>query len=210
VLAGGLRPDAGRGGGRIVLVSSLSGVYTTEKFPDLIAYNASKHGVVGLMEGLAVEGRPHGIWAISVSPGAVDTEMLHVANPDLHASLTPDDVARLISDLLVGAEARELARSVGECRDTRTAADLVSFMETVAAEYPTGPVHVIWDCLNIHFDGTEQRWTAFNARHDHRFVFHYTPKHASWVNQIELFFSILQRQCVRSGSFRSPWSSGRR
>jgi NAD(P)-dependent dehydrogenase (short-subunit alcohol dehydrogenase family) len=64
-----------RGGGRIVLVSSLSGVYATEKFPGLIAYNASKHGVVGLMEGLAVEGRPHGIWAISVSPGAVDTEM---------------------------------------------------------------------------------------------------------------------------------------
>src|SRR5262249_42867813 len=72
-----------RGGGRIVLVSSLSGVYATEKFPGLIAYNASKHGVVGLMEGLAVEGRPHGIWAISISPGAVDTEMLHVANPDL-------------------------------------------------------------------------------------------------------------------------------
>jgi hypothetical protein len=92
---------------------------------------------------------------------------------------------------------------VGDCRDTRTAADLVGFMETVAVEYPTGPVHVIWDCLNIHFDGAEQRWTAFNARHGHRFVFHYTPKHASWVNQVELFFSILQRQCLRSGSFRS-------
>jgi 3-oxoacyl-[acyl-carrier protein] reductase len=91
-----------RGGGRIVLVSSLSGVYATEKFPGLIASNASKHGVVGLMEGLAVEGRPHGIWAISVSPGAVDTKMLHAANPDLRASLTPDDVARLISDLLDG------------------------------------------------------------------------------------------------------------
>jgi NAD(P)-dependent dehydrogenase (short-subunit alcohol dehydrogenase family) len=83
-------------------VSSLSGVYATEKFPGLIAYNASKHGIVGLMEGLAVEGGPHGIWAIAVSPGAVDTEMLHVVNPDLRASLTPDDVARLISDLLDG------------------------------------------------------------------------------------------------------------
>ena len=99
-------------------------------------------------------------------------------------------------------------RVVGDCRATRTAADLVGFMETVAVEYPTGPVHIIWDCLNIHFDGTEQRWTAFNARHGHRFVFHYTPKHASWVNQIELFFSILQRQCVRSGAFAPPRSSG--
>src|SRR5262245_43887362 len=91
-----------RGGGRIVLVSSLSGVYATENFPGLLAYTVSKRGVVGLKVGLAIEGRLHGIWALSVSPGAVDTEMLHVANPDLRASLTPDDVTRLISDLLDG------------------------------------------------------------------------------------------------------------
>lgn len=94
-------------------------------------------------------------------------------------------------------------RVVAACGATRTGADLVRFMDTVAAQYPTGPVHVIWDCLNIHFDGTEQRWTAFNARHGQRFVFHYTPKHASWVNQVELFFSILQRQCLRDASFHS-------
>jgi len=91
-----------RGGGRILLVSSLSGVYATEKFPGLVAYNASKHGVVGLMESLAVEGRPHRISAIALSPGAVDTEMLRAANPDLRAGLTPDDVARVIADLLDG------------------------------------------------------------------------------------------------------------
>ena len=92
----------GRGDGRIVLISSLSGVYGTEKFPGLLAYNASKHGVVGLMEGLAVEGRDHGIAVISLSPGAVDTEMLRAANPDLHAGLQPEDVADLIADLLDG------------------------------------------------------------------------------------------------------------
>jgi NAD(P)-dependent dehydrogenase (short-subunit alcohol dehydrogenase family) len=91
-----------RGAGRIVLVSSLSGVYATEKFPGLLAYNASKHGVVGLMEGLAVEGRGHGISVISLSPGAVDTEMLRTANPDLRAGLQPEDVARLVADLLDG------------------------------------------------------------------------------------------------------------
>jgi transposase len=92
---------------------------------------------------------------------------------------------------------------LGQCGATRTAADLVAFMEQIAARYPTGAVHVIWDNLNIHFDGEAHRWSAFNARHGHRFVFHYTPKHASWVNQIELFFSILQRQCLRESSFRS-------
>jgi transposase len=94
-------------------------------------------------------------------------------------------------------------RVLGESGATRTAADLVAFMEQVAVAYPTGPVHVIWDNLNIHFDGAERRWSRFNARHGHRFVFHYTPKHASWVNQVELFFSIVQRQCVGPGSFRS-------
>jgi NAD(P)-dependent dehydrogenase (short-subunit alcohol dehydrogenase family) len=88
------------GGGRIVTIASLSGVYATEKFPGLAAYNVSKFGVVGLTEAVAVEGRPHGISAICVSPGAVDTEMLRRANPDLRPGLTPADVAELIVALL--------------------------------------------------------------------------------------------------------------
>jgi NAD(P)-dependent dehydrogenase (short-subunit alcohol dehydrogenase family) len=88
------------GGGRIVNIGSLSGVYATEKFPGLAAYNVSKFGVIGLTEAIAVEGRPHGISAICVSPGAVDTEMLRRANPALRPGLTPPDVAKLILALL--------------------------------------------------------------------------------------------------------------
>jgi NAD(P)-dependent dehydrogenase (short-subunit alcohol dehydrogenase family) len=90
------------GGGRIVNIASLSGVYATEKFPGLTAYNVSKYGVIGLTEAIAVEGREHGISAICVSPGAVDTEMLRVANPALRPGLTPEDMARLIVVLLDG------------------------------------------------------------------------------------------------------------
>ena len=88
------------GGGRIVNIGSLSGVYATEKFPGLAAYNVSKYGVIGLTEAIAVEGRPHGISAICVSPGAVDTDMLRRANPALRPGLTPADVAKLILALL--------------------------------------------------------------------------------------------------------------
>jgi NAD(P)-dependent dehydrogenase (short-subunit alcohol dehydrogenase family) len=88
------------GGGRIVNIASLSGVYATEKFPGLAAYNVSKYGVVGLTEAIATEGRELGISAICLSPGAVDTEMLARANPELRAGLTPDDVAKLIVALL--------------------------------------------------------------------------------------------------------------
>jgi NAD(P)-dependent dehydrogenase (short-subunit alcohol dehydrogenase family) len=88
------------GEGRIVNIASLSGVYATEKFPGLAAYNVSKYGVIGLTEAIAVEGKEHGISAICLSPGAVDTEMLRRANPALRPGLTPGDVAELIVALL--------------------------------------------------------------------------------------------------------------
>src|SRR5215831_923777 len=88
------------GEGRIVNIGSLSGVYATEKFPGLAAYNVSKYGVIGLTEAIAVEGKEHGISAICLSPGAVDTEMLRRANPALRPGLTPGGVAELIVALL--------------------------------------------------------------------------------------------------------------
>jgi NAD(P)-dependent dehydrogenase (short-subunit alcohol dehydrogenase family) len=91
------------GGGRIVNIASLSGVYATEKFPGLAAYNISKYGVIGLTEAIAVEGKDVGISAICVSPGAVDTEMLRRANPALRPGLTPDQVAALIVALIDSA-----------------------------------------------------------------------------------------------------------
>jgi NAD(P)-dependent dehydrogenase (short-subunit alcohol dehydrogenase family) len=88
------------GEGRIVNIASLSGVYATEKFPGLAAYNVSKYGVVGLTEAIAVEGKELGISAICVSPGAVDTDMLRRANPSLRAGVTPAQVAALIVALI--------------------------------------------------------------------------------------------------------------
>jgi transposase len=88
---------------------------------------------------------------------------------------------------------------VERCGATRTGDDLESFMEVLAAR-TTGIVHVIWDNLNIHH-GT--RWGSFNARHGNRFRFHYTPLHASWLNQIELWLGILQRRSLARGSFGS-------
>ena len=94
---------------------------------------------------------------------------------------------------------------IAHCKDHRSADDLMELMEALARRYPTGIVHIIWDNLNTHYDGPDKRWSRFNERHAQRFVFHYTPKHASWVNQIELFFSILQRRYLRHASFGSTF-----
>jgi transposase len=90
----------------------------------------------------------------------------------------------------------------GECRPKRKAVDLLEFMETLAGSLP-GPVIVVWDNLNIHYDGKDKRWTRFNERHDGRFTFVHTPIHASWLNQVEIWFSTLERRLLKHGSFAS-------
>ncbi len=96
-----------QGGGVIVNIASLSGVRGVEKFPGLSAYTTSKFGVAGLTEILGVEGRPHHIRVLAISPGAVDTEMLRQAAPHLKAGMTPDELARILV-WLAGPDARPL------------------------------------------------------------------------------------------------------
>jgi transposase len=102
---------------------------------------------------------------------------------------------------LIAAMDVHSGRVIGSCTDRRTQDDLVAFMEQVAQAYPKGPVHIVWDNLNTH--RAQAVWDDFNARHHQRFVFHFTPLHASWVNQIELLFGIYSRRVLRHASHSS-------
>lgn len=106
------------------------------------------------------------------------------------------------SSVLLAAFDIKTGKVFGDCRPRRTGADLVEYLELVAAQVD-GKVIVIWDNLNVHYDGADQRWTRFNERHGGRFEFVYTPKHASWTNQVEIWFSILHRRVLKYGSFPS-------
>jgi DDE superfamily endonuclease len=113
---------------------------------------------------------------------------------------------------------------------TRTEADFLAHVQAVVATDPMAlRWHIVCDQLNTHQSESLVRWVAdlsgvqedlgvkgesgilasmasratFLSDPSHTVVFHYTPKHSSWLNQIEIWLSILVRKLLKRGSFTS-------
>ena len=76
--------------------------------------------------------------------------------------------------------------------------EFLDFMNDVVTNCPDKEIHVVLDNLSTH-KPKEDRWLK---RHPN-VIFHFTPTHASWLNQVECWFSILWRQALDGASFTS-------
>jgi transposase len=88
-------------------------------------------------------------------------------------------------------------RFVGQCTESHTGADFLAFMKKLVGAFPRNELHVILDNSSTHSTPDVQEWLAANER----VKFHFTPTSASWLNQVEGFFSILTRRSLRRTSF---------
>jgi transposase len=102
-------------------------------------------------------------------------------------------IAKLVAALDVGT-----GQVLADTIPRNDSDNFCAFLATVdTAVDPALAIHVILDNGSSH---TSKQTGAWFRAHP-RWEVHFTPKHASWVNQVELFFSILQRKVIRNGSF---------
>jgi transposase len=77
--------------------------------------------------------------------------------------------------------------------------EFLAFLKLVARTYPRRQLHVVCDNFPTHKHPRVQTWLA---RHP-RIHLYFTPTYASWLNLVEVFFSIIERQALRRGDFTS-------
>jgi transposase len=81
-----------------------------------------------------------------------------------------------------------------------TSADFLAFLDRVVATQPRRrTIHLIADNLSAHKTKAVQRWLAAHPR----VTMHYTPTYSSWLNQVELWFAKIERDCIARGIFTS-------
>lgn len=89
---------------------------------------------------------------------------------------------------------------LGRCMGKHRHQEFIKFLNAVERAVPVGKViHAILDNYATHKHPKVQRWLANHPR----WVFHFTPTSASWLNAVEGFFSAITRRRIRRGVFRS-------
>ena len=85
----------------------------------------------------------------------------------------------------------------GICQDRHRHQEFLRFLKHVALAYPTQQLHLVMDNYAAHKRVEVRTWLAENPR----IHVHFTPTSASWLNLVEVWFSIIERQAIHRGSF---------
>ncbi len=87
----------------------------------------------------------------------------------------------------------------GRCYARHRHQEFLKFLQVVAKTYPRGHLHLVLDNYRTHKHPDVQAWLSKHPR----IHLHFTPTSASWMNQVETWFSIIHRKAIRRGVFRS-------
>jgi transposase len=85
------------------------------------------------------------------------------------------------------------------CQPRHRHQEFLRFLKQVARAYPAGELHLVMDNYAAHKRIEIRDWLASNPR----VRVHFTPTSASWMNLVEVWFGIIERQAIHRGSFRS-------
>ena len=88
---------------------------------------------------------------------------------------------------------------IGVCRQRKRQEDFIELLTEIERQTPPSVtlIHIVCDNLSVHLGKRVQAWLERHLR----FRFHFTPVHCSWMNQIEQWFSILQRKRLTAPNF---------
>jgi len=89
----------------------------------------------------------------------------------------------------------------GRCENKHTNIEFISFLKELVKKYKRkkNEIHIICDNYSAHKHKNVKEWLE---QHENVFM-HFTPTHASWLNQIEIWFSIISRKILKQGIFKS-------
>ena len=131
---------------------------------------------------------------------ALERPMVLPVVPGL-AERRPHDYLRHGTTSLFAALEVATGRVTDQCHDRHTNKEFLEFLKHIVAEYPSGDLHIVVDNYGTHKHENVRDWLA--QPENSRITFHFTPTGCSWMNLVEVFFSIITRKTIRRGSFTS-------
>ena len=116
-----------------------------------------------------------------------------------HAEQRTHDFVRHGTTTLCAALDIASGKVTGLCKNRLRLQEFLAFLKHVARAYPDGELHLVMDNYAAHKHPNVNAWLAGNPR----IHVHFTPTSGSWLNLVEVWFSIIERQAIHRGSFPS-------